>query len=304
MQRLRPPRITIIERVVTGATVLIWLGVVLMAAGLIWAYMDFRTEQQAVAQAESLSFVLLETATPTVSPTATLFPSATPTPTTTPTTAPEPDIVATLIWSSEPGVAAGAPTADPTRRPSPTLTPTPSPTFTPTPEPTPTPGGAPPATAPPDRIVIAAISLDAKVLPIGWHIEEQDGQRVSVWDVPDFAAGWHRTSAYPGNGGNVVLNGHHNIRGEVFRYLIDLEPGALVRLYVGETVYTYSVTEKQILKEKGESPEVRYQNAQWIAPTQDERLTLVTCWPYTSNSHRLIVVARPYQAPNGYLESQ
>jgi len=38
---------------------------------------------------------------------------------------------------------------------------------------------------------------------------------------------------------------------------------------------------------------VRRQNARWIAPTTDERLTLVTCWPYTGNSHRLIIVAKP-----------
>jgi sortase A len=50
---------------------------------------------------------------------------------------------------------------------------------------------------------------------------------------------------------------------------------------------------KTIVKEKGESVEVRRKNAQWIAPTNDERLTLVTCWPYTNNTHRVIVVAKP-----------
>jgi sortase A len=39
--------------------------------------------------------------------------------------------------------------------------------------------------------------------------------------------------------------------------------------------------------------EVRIANAKWIQPTSDERLTLVTCWPYTNNTHRLIIVARP-----------
>jgi sortase A len=137
--------------------------------------------------------------------------------------------------------------------------------------------------------------VDAPVVPIGWHIEEQDGQKVSVWDVPDNAAGWHKTSAYPGSTGNIILNGHHNIRGEVFRYLIDLEPQARILLYVDDEVYYYSLTEKHLLKEKGEPAKVRYQNAQWIAPTKDERLTMVTCWPYTSNTHRLIIVARPYR---------
>jgi len=34
-------------------------------------------------------------------------------------------------------------------------------------------------------------------------------------------------------------------------------------------------------------------NARYINPTADERLTLVTCWPATGNSHRLIIIARP-----------
>ncbi|HMQ55905.1 MAG TPA: sortase, partial [Anaerolineae bacterium] len=57
--------------------------------------------------------------------------------------------------------------------------------------------------------------------------------------------------------------------------------------------YEYVVDFKTIVKEKGESVDVRRKNAQWIAPTNDERLTLVTCWPYTNNTHRVIVVAKP-----------
>ena len=38
---------------------------------------------------------------------------------------------------------------------------------------------------------------------------------------------------------------------------------------------------------------VRLANARWIQPSEDERLTLITCWPYESNTHRLIIVALP-----------
>jgi len=69
-------------------------------------------------------------------------------------------------------------------------------------------------------------------------------------------------------------------------------------VYARGKAYTYAVTEKHILKEKGETAEVRLENARWIAPTSDERLTMVTCWPYTSNTHRLVVVARPISPPN------
>jgi sortase A len=167
----------------------------------------------------------------------------------------------------------------PTRTPAPT---SPAPSIRP-----------PPATAPPGRIVVPAIGMDASVVPVGWKTVEENGQTFTEWEVADYAAGWHETSAYPGNIGNTVIAGHHNIRGEVFRYVVNLEPGDIVDLYVGQTVYRYVVTEKYILKEKGMPPEVRQENARWIAPTDDERLTLVTCWPYTNNTHRVVVVAKP-----------
>lgn len=30
-----------------------------------------------------------------------------------------------------------------------------------------------------------------------------------------------------------------------------------------------------------------------LGPTYDERITLITCWPYVSNTHRAVVVAEP-----------
>jgi sortase A len=166
---------------------------------------------------------------------------------------------------------------------------TPVPTATSLPSPTPTPSGPPPADAPPDRIVSPAIGLDAPVVPVGWTVTDEG----VIWEAADHAAGWHQGSAYPGRVGNTVLSGHHNIKGKVFRYLIDLEPDDEVLLYVGDTAYHYVVTEKHLFEEKGKPEAVRRANAQWIAPTDDERVTLVTCWPYTSNTHRLIIVAKP-----------
>jgi len=168
---------------------------------------------------------------------------------------------------------------------------TPEPTATPSPTPTPH-----PASLIPNRLVIPAIHLDAPVVQVGWETNLVNGQPVSSWIVPDsYTAGWHVTSALPGNPGNTVLNGHHNVHGEVFRYLEDLQPGDEIIVYTGVTSHYYAVTERHILKEKGEPEEVRLQNAQFILPTEDERLTLVTCWPYTNNTHRLIIVAMPMQ---------
>jgi sortase A len=130
---------------------------------------------------------------------------------------------------------------------------------------------------------------------MGWETVDHDGTMVSEWVVPKNAAGWHLNSAMPGHEENVVLSGHHNVKGKVFRYVVDLEPGDEITLYAGDTAYVYVVAEKYILKESGMPLRTRKKNAQWIMPSGDERLTLVTCWPYEwpGNSHRVIVVARP-----------
>ena len=143
----------------------------------------------------------------------------------------------------------------------------------------------------PTRIVIPAINLDAAIVPVGWSAVNG----VNVWDIPNYyAAGWLKTSATLGVPGNTVLDGHHNIEGEVFRYLVNLKPGDGITVYAGQQPHFYEVTALHILPDRGEPIEVREQNAAWIQPTLDERLTLVTCWPYTNNTHRLIVVAKPF----------
>ena len=142
----------------------------------------------------------------------------------------------------------------------------------------------------PTRIVIPAIKLDAPVETVGWHTV--DG--VSQWDVPDtFAAGWLMTSAPLGKPGNTALTGHHNIGGEVFRNLVKLQPGDRITLYANDQPFYYEVASRRILPERGQPDEVRRANARWIQPTDDERITLITCWPYTSNTHRLVIVAKP-----------
>ncbi len=146
----------------------------------------------------------------------------------------------------------------------------------------------------PERIVIPAIDLDAPVSSVGLIQVQNSGQTYYQWFVPpEFRAGWHNTSAPLGIPGNTVLNGHHNIHGEVFRDLVELEEGAEIVVYGQARPYTYTVATVEILPERDQPLSTRVQNASWINPTTDERLTLVTCWPYEDNSHRLVVVAYP-----------
>jgi sortase A len=114
--------------------------------------------------------------------------------------------------------------------------------------------------------------------------------------VPQYyAAGWHHNSAPLGQPGNTVLNGHQNVFGEVFRDLEDLEIGDGLIMYDENGSHLYEITNKEFLLERGQTNEQRETNAQWIQTTADERITLVTCWPYTDNSHRLVIVAKPVQ---------
>jgi sortase A len=265
-------------------TALIWVGVLLAGVGLYVAFQHRAADRLAPVQATTVAPVPTETATP--SPTAIVYPAgwSTATPTVTPTRpaynpgetgaapAPTREVATPVLLDARqnPGSAATVPTSIATQ----------SPLY------------------PPDRVVAPAIHLDSTVAPIGWHAVTENGQSYSVWEVADNVVGWHKTSSYPGQKGNLVLNGHHNIKGEVFRHLVDLEVGDQITVYAQGKAYTYAVSEKHILKEKGESAEVRLQNARWIAPTSDERLTMVTCWPYTSNTHRLVVLARPISPPD------
>lgn len=189
------------------------------------------------------------------------------------------------------------PTAVPTiPTPTPYPTQTPYPTYTPYPTPTPSPTPLrPPATHPPTRIVIPSIGVDSPIVEVGWSvIQNGDGTFTSIWDTADYAVGYHKTSGLPGNIGNIVLSGHNNIKGEVFRDLSEVKPGDMIYLYADDYEYQYKIESAFIVKEVGVPEEQRRKNAQWIAPTSDERLTLVSCWPYWSNTHRVIVIAKPY----------
>jgi LPXTG-site transpeptidase (sortase) family protein len=152
-----------------------------------------------------------------------------------------------------------------------------------------------PGSGEPAQIRIPVIDLEAPVSPISLESVTSNGATYYQWPVPnEFRAGWHDNSALLGRSGNTVLNGHHNIHGQVFRRLVDLEEGdeIIVADGTGQT-FTYYVSHKEIFPERDQPLAVRLENAHWIGSSQDERLTLVTCWPFTDNTHRLVIVARP-----------
>ena len=142
-----------------------------------------------------------------------------------------------------------------------------------------------------DRIVIPAIDLDSAVVELGWHINrDASGQIFSEWDFANNAAGWHKNSALPGEGGNVVMSGHNNIMGAVFRELDQLDEGDEVFVYSGVRAFMYEIERVMVVPEVYADAAQRAANAQWIEQFDDNRITLVSCWPRDDNSHRIIVI--------------
>ena len=179
----------------------------------------------------------------------------------------------------------------PTATPTPTFTPTPTrtpipptPTFTPTPTPTP---------LPPLRIAIPKIGLNQNIVEVALKTTSRGGQTQREWVVPAYAVGHANASARPGEPGNIVMNGHNNTLGQVFRRLPELAPGDEIRLYTQDREFTYVVQEQRIVREVGASSAERAEMSWLIAPRPDETLTLVSCWPYVSYTHRIFVIAKP-----------
>ncbi|HMA35662.1 MAG TPA: sortase [Chloroflexia bacterium] len=243
---------------------------------------------------------------PPATPTATIEPSATPLP---PTATRPPSATATPV--STPPPTPTTPPATPTLAAAPSPTPPlasappvrpvargparpPSRASTPAPPHLMTvyaPGGRYGDPRPPDPHRIVHISspdvpLNADVIEV--YV------RNGLWQVADYAAGHHWGTANPGQGGNIVLTGHNNWHGEVFRYLEFLQPGNTIDVVTADGGHwRYIVQQMQKLPEKNVSWDTQMQHAEVMDPTPFERLTLITCWPYKTYTHRLVIFAAP-----------
>lgn len=142
----------------------------------------------------------------------------------------------------------------------------------------------PPPPPPTNRLVIPKIGLDSKIIDVG---VTPSGEM----ETAAYAVGRLASSAQAGEPGNVVLAGHNDIDGAVFRYLDRLKKGDRFTLYRDSDAYEYVVTDVLIVREQGASEAQRRENARVLLPTEDPVATLITCWPYMVDTHRLIVRA-------------
>lgn len=121
------------------------------------------------------------------------------------------------------------------------------------------------------RIQVEAIGVDSGVY-----------QGMYDWDVLKKGVAQHIGSAAPGQVGNMVLAGHNDVYGEVFRNLDRLAPGDEIVISSERQAYIYVVRETLIV----DPAEV------WVmAPTDFPGLTLISCYPYRINTKRIVVFA-------------
>ena len=140
----------------------------------------------------------------------------------------------------------------------------------------------------PTRIIIPAIDLDSRVVDL--HLMSEGLQQ--KWQTASRAVGFHVGSATPGEIGNTVMSGHVNSpfrgEGDIFRRLDNVAPllrlGQIVDIVLeaGDKRYLYRATDTTVLL-----PE----DVEVFRPTDEPTLSLVTCAPATTYSHRFIVNA-------------
>ena len=120
------------------------------------------------------------------------------------------------------------------------------------------------------RITISSIGVDAPV------VEGDD------WEALKQGAGHHLGSVNPGEQGNCVISAHNDIFGEIFRRLPEVDLGDEVTVLTARQAYRYVVTQKRII-----GPE----DVSVMYPTTSAVLTLISCYPYGVDTHRIVVSA-------------
>lgn len=134
------------------------------------------------------------------------------------------------------------------------------------PLPPPTPGPQSPT-----RIAIPAIGVDWPVVP------------GDSWEQLKLGVGHHAGSANPGERGNMILSGHNDVFGEVFKDLEALKNGDQVQVFAGGKIFKYEVRAKRIVSPSELSV---------LQATRESVVTLITCHPYRVDTHRLVVIAQ------------
>jgi hypothetical protein len=163
-----------------------------------------------------------------------------------------------------------------------------------------------PASNPIVHLAIPALKVKRAVVPVGLR---PDGKGGLVWDTEAIFATNNRPdlvghligSAYPGQGGNIILIGHNYNQVDygwegVFVNIKNLKAGdrIVIRGQDGNE-YTYVVQLVKQVPWRSKNAKELEKHFKFLGPSTSERLTLVTCgganiWPFPA---RVYVVAVP-----------
>ncbi len=102
------------------------------------------------------------------------------------------------------------------------------------------------------------------------------------WESLKRGVGQHIGSANPGEIGNLVLSGHNDIFGEIFRHLDQLNEGDEILVHTDGSTFSYMVTSTFLV-----SPT----QVDVLNPSPDATLTLISCYPYLVDNQRIIIQA-------------
>jgi LPXTG-site transpeptidase (sortase) family protein len=134
-----------------------------------------------------------------------------------------------------------------------------------------------------NRIKIDKIGVNA---PIIWNVEND-----KILDSLKDGVVHYKTSSMPGSRGNVFLIGHSSnyswIKSDyntIFALLDKLVNGDRIEIFSTDgRIYTYEVVDKKIVKPK---------NVEILDSTQEEILSVMTCWPIGTSIDRLVIQAK------------
>ena len=122
-----------------------------------------------------------------------------------------------------------------------------------------------------------ALGIKVPVIDVSAPIVQGDG-----WEELKRGVGQHIGSVEPGETGNLILTGHNDIYGEVFRHLDRLQPGDEITVFTANESYVYVVADTLI---------VAPTYVQVLDQTPDATLTLISCYPYLVDTQRIVVLA-------------
>ena len=131
----------------------------------------------------------------------------------------------------------------------------------------------------------------AKIEVLAPVIKEVDGTEKTVYNKElENGAAHYKGTALPGEKSNIFIFGHSSAifgtgeYAEIFARLGELEADDEIIIYYENNEYEYYVFEKKVVEKTELSV---------LMPTEEEQLTLMTCWPIGSNVKRLIIKAEP-----------